>query len=653
MKTKTITLDHFEYLNNLVKILGFKNLADYDSIFSYKELQLNQINICQNCNTTLDKFKKLFPLDGFDLRKISYNFQNIDQVIGFTRKVFFYLNVPFEYENKHMRLIQQNNLYNQYIKMLNPRDIPENYTNLFSCENNKLNMPSKLFDEYKSYKEILDENTNVINTKETFILFQNTFEFKNSKANYIESIVFDIKFPTDVYTILVYFGNDVIIEQKLDINNFTLNLKLPNLLNTSTKFTIDLNFKTNHFADLTHLKNIKFEVFGNKISHVSEHKYIKFDHDNTYYNEESMYIFESNKNFNYNILKFDFQRSKKHNTNIYFSSILKYLKLPESQSYIINTKFNFSITNFAYIHKIKILKYTSNKNGFQQLEKVDLNTKITLKLGNENILIDKLTFNENMCIIDLNIPTNYFYNYHELELKIDSCEKNNYCLEIIGSNLKKSFPKNMLNYVFVLDHDNNWYNPNKFVYLISNCLIAKNDLQVSNKKVCKDNLIIKNFIEKNKITTNDFYFNDLHFKCSTIHNTEQDNLDVTFGLQFLCNREHFIHNSVSINTYKNLNPVLKEINDNEVKIYYNIEKIADVILELKIFSLNMNYDACISSNEKYYDTEEPVILLGNFSTQLLIITNLENVNEFDDLKVCIKYMFCESIERNKLSTINL
>ena len=111
MKNKILKREHFEYLDKIVQVLGFKNLADYDTCITYEILKTLQNTICNDINSTLSTFKQLFPLDDFDLRKIKYKFENIDQVIGFVKKLFFYLNVPIEYTNKTMRLIPQNKLF--------------------------------------------------------------------------------------------------------------------------------------------------------------------------------------------------------------------------------------------------------------------------------------------------------------------------------------------------------------------------------------------------------------------------------------------------------------------------------------------------------------------------------------------------------------
>ena len=91
MKDRTIKDEHFDYANTLVQYLGFKNLSDFTTIVPYSIAKNESKTICDNFTKSLEIFKKLFPLDKFDLRKINYKFENIDQVIGFVKKIFEYL----------------------------------------------------------------------------------------------------------------------------------------------------------------------------------------------------------------------------------------------------------------------------------------------------------------------------------------------------------------------------------------------------------------------------------------------------------------------------------------------------------------------------------------------------------------------------------
>ena len=127
MRDKVIRETHYDYTNKLIKIIGFKNLSDFESEISYKTLKSNQEKICTEINKLIDEFKKIFPQEGFNLRKINYKFENIDQVIGFLKKIFNYLSITWNYSRKNgipvLRLISPNNLYNKYI--MNLRNLPQ------------------------------------------------------------------------------------------------------------------------------------------------------------------------------------------------------------------------------------------------------------------------------------------------------------------------------------------------------------------------------------------------------------------------------------------------------------------------------------------------------------------------------------------------
>ena len=145
MKDKTITTAHFDYTNNLVKILGLGGLGDFEKSLPYSILKSNQNDICNRFTKSIGDFKKLFPLEGFDLRKINYSFENIDQVIGFLKKIFIYLDITFDYSRikgtPTLRLIPPNNLYSKYI--MNLREIPQNQ-NVFSQHIEELKLMEKI-----------------------------------------------------------------------------------------------------------------------------------------------------------------------------------------------------------------------------------------------------------------------------------------------------------------------------------------------------------------------------------------------------------------------------------------------------------------------------------------------------------------------------
>ena len=131
MRDRIITESHFNYANKFVKILGFDGLTDWGKQIPYANLKTSQDQICVALNKTLDIFKALFPQDSFNLRKIHYKFENIDQVLGFFKKVMSWLSIPYEMVRLrgafYLRLIQQKtSLYNEYIsRMEKNREMPQ------------------------------------------------------------------------------------------------------------------------------------------------------------------------------------------------------------------------------------------------------------------------------------------------------------------------------------------------------------------------------------------------------------------------------------------------------------------------------------------------------------------------------------------------
>ncbi len=120
-----ITNYHFDYINNMVKVLGFNNLIDYNKRISNKDLKSRETEICNEFNASLEVFKKLFPQEGFDLRKIDSSFKNINQVLGFVKKILHYLHINWKCERfkgtPTIQLVEHNDLYDKYVSKLSKK----------------------------------------------------------------------------------------------------------------------------------------------------------------------------------------------------------------------------------------------------------------------------------------------------------------------------------------------------------------------------------------------------------------------------------------------------------------------------------------------------------------------------------------------------
>jgi hypothetical protein len=180
MKDKTITQVHFNYTNEQVKVLGFKNLADFETKIPYTKLKQEQKYICEQINLSIEWFKKLFPQEGFDLRKINYSFENIDQVLGFMKKLFGYLCIQYDYYRikgiPTLRLIQPNNLYSIFI--MNLRNIPqkEDFILKNEIDNKQSDITTLVYEDIES-KQSKQSNIDVSKSKKFY-----TSEWKNSSV---------------------------------------------------------------------------------------------------------------------------------------------------------------------------------------------------------------------------------------------------------------------------------------------------------------------------------------------------------------------------------------------------------------------------------------------------------------------------------------
>lgn len=228
MKDKLIKIEHYNYLDEIVQIIGFKNLSDYMTIVRYEQMKQNELKICEKINVKLNKFKELFSLNEFDLRKIEYCFKNIDQVIGFVKKLFLYLNVPISFSRKNgkqtVRLIPQNNLYQQYIKMSETgkmREIPQN-------ENIEKSVNIKNINVIKSDLDNNIKNSNQIILKESKQLTDNSDKsYMKNDVIYFSSLLKYFKQPN----ISTYITNDSIELSLLQEFDYFNNIKIARFVN--------------------------------------------------------------------------------------------------------------------------------------------------------------------------------------------------------------------------------------------------------------------------------------------------------------------------------------------------------------------------------------------------------------------------------------
>lgn len=120
-------LDQLKYVDNLLKIMGYKNIADYTT-----SINVNNIDdsIISSVNNTLNLFKQIFPTKSFNLSRINYKLVTNLQTLSFAKNCLNHIEQPYEIFRKNnksfLRLKPLNNLLYNYINMEGYRDIVHN-----------------------------------------------------------------------------------------------------------------------------------------------------------------------------------------------------------------------------------------------------------------------------------------------------------------------------------------------------------------------------------------------------------------------------------------------------------------------------------------------------------------------------------------------
>lgn len=138
MKNKTFTEPHYNYVNQVIQIFGFSNLADFSTELTFEQVKNKTTSICENLNKSFDKFKELFVVKEFDLARLDYKLETGEQAYSFLKKLLDHLFIPYEtFRSKGtivLRLIPPNKFYIDYINKMseivhNSIQIPEQNQN--------------------------------------------------------------------------------------------------------------------------------------------------------------------------------------------------------------------------------------------------------------------------------------------------------------------------------------------------------------------------------------------------------------------------------------------------------------------------------------------------------------------------------------------
>lgn len=115
---KNLRHEHYEYADQIAKILGFTGLGDYQTGCRFNLLDTTTVDAV---NQTLDRFKKLFLQHDFNLSRSGGKIGSVDQLTGFFKKILTILHIPYELQRiegiTHLRLKPDNKLLRDFINM--------------------------------------------------------------------------------------------------------------------------------------------------------------------------------------------------------------------------------------------------------------------------------------------------------------------------------------------------------------------------------------------------------------------------------------------------------------------------------------------------------------------------------------------------------
>lgn len=496
---KTITNIHMNYVNDIIIIMGFKNLSDYEHVVAYSILKTSSKKICSKINETMTEFKKIFPQNEFNLRKYNYKFENIDQIIGFVKKLFMYLNIPLDYsrskKDKILRLIPVNSICYKYI--MNLRENPQNCAKI-------------------SEKDIVLKNSD----------------------------------------------DEKKISDKVLINT---------LISPWFNSTIEPDT----------IKNT--DVIESKSTDVIESKSIDMN----------------------------------------FSDILKYKKKDFTKTYLTESFLRISSFRnvFEYISWIKISKFVKGTRY-----RLGIGTKLSLQIGGVEYLNHMITedskFIDNYYTFPVDFPNGTFYKYHEINLRIKSgtdYTEDTYKLIISGSTFNSKMPKNIIeNNNIIFDHDSKWYKPDEYVITANNGMAYRHHSKIylQNEAESKNRNLktILRLEKENKIKIEQMIIGEEYEKiiCLNIMNDPVEK-NIENGLTYLSDKmivkKFGNYNTVCINSYEELVPVISELNKNStIDIYYIMYRQCDFLKYIKILQ-DVDYDYSCTIKAHGFDTVE----LGSFN----------------------------------------
>lgn len=124
IKNNKHELEQIEFIDNLLKICGYKNISDYKaqiSIHDIDNIKLDKIN------QQMQQFKKIFPTKQFNLSRINFKLSTPLQAISFLKNCLNHINQPYDItvvkKKSYLHLLPIKNTINYYIYMKYNGDI--------------------------------------------------------------------------------------------------------------------------------------------------------------------------------------------------------------------------------------------------------------------------------------------------------------------------------------------------------------------------------------------------------------------------------------------------------------------------------------------------------------------------------------------------
>jgi hypothetical protein len=394
---KTMTFLHYDYANNIIKIFGFSSIIDYQTKIQYSKLVKNEKEICEKINEKMNILKENFLLNEFDLGRIKYSLINIDQAIGFFKKLLNYLSISIECfrEKKDivMCLKPINNIYIEYINMT----------------------------EIQQKQKVLNTNDN---TKTNSIV--STVSYCELENNQEKNYIFNTNLKVSCGNLQLDY---------IKIKRVNDNVKL----NIGTIITISyLCYEKKSYEYIVNEKSIfeKDYLLINFTQPISGHICINV------YNSEN----DFRRYLNQIIIKTTKENKIKLNCSLKcftIDTILKNQKTTSySKEYLFNEIFNLYdiMDDFDYYENFEISYYEKQQNN---------NIIFDFIIGNSLFNTINLIENKNINY-DVNFLSNNWYNYHEFIIKPNLIH--NYKIKITGfkflSNMDK-YKKNNIEFMCV------------------------------------------------------------------------------------------------------------------------------------------------------------------------------------------------------------